>query len=120
MHGVHSAMDEKRRLAQQHGGPNTSKPSRALRRILAAVFILLILSYYTCYSLLPHAPAAVISPARHQVQTLFGQEPAATESKVPLEAHIISKCPDTRVRYPISEKTGHRKRTLSNCYTGRA
>lgn len=102
MHGVHSAMDEKRRLAQHHGvAGSTSKPSRALRRIFAAVLILLILSYYTCYSLMPHNPSAVISPARHQVQSLLGQhESAAAEHKVPLEAHIISKCPDTRVRQP--------------------
>ena len=98
MHGVHSAMDEKRRLAQHHGvAGSTSK----LRRIFAAVLILLILSYYTCYSLMPHNPSAVISPARHQVQSLLGQhESAAAEHKVPLEAHIISKCPDTRVRQP--------------------
>ena len=87
-------MDEKQTL----GAMPTRRPTRSLRRrglqpvvstLLVAAFIYIVWLWRT-----PFADTIRILPISNPL--------VSTSSLVPLEAHIISKCPDTRVRARVS------------------
>jgi hypothetical protein len=69
---------------------------RGLTRIFAATFITAFITYYTCFQWLGIMQAA----PSYTGQGYAGNGETVLGGKVPLEAHIISKCPDTRVSSP--------------------
>ncbi|KAI6785414.1 uncharacterized protein J7T54_007056 [Emericellopsis cladophorae] len=72
---------------------NTTKMSnprtgrRGLARIVAATFLTAFITYYACFQWFGIIRAA---------PSYAGNSETVLGNKVPLEAHIISKCPDTR------------------------
>lgn len=81
-------MDEKR--------PPRSRPFRRNRSLLTLVVVAILL--YTLYSVRPvtsYAGRWVPSPASKN-KSSSSTDPATTNNLVPLEAHIMSKCPDAR------------------------
>jgi len=66
---------------------NTRTGRRGLARIVAATFLTAFITYYTCFQWFGIIRAA---------PSYAGNSETVLGNKVPLEAHIISKCPDTR------------------------
>lgn len=75
--------------------PNMNSARRA--RVAGALFAVLFMFYYTCYYWFA-VPISKLPAPLGLIQDYDFPLPISTEGLVPLEAHIISKCPDTRVR----------------------
>lgn len=94
-------MDEKAAINPPVSGGDTIRPNsmRSARRarIAAALLIGLIVVYYTCYQrfAVPTSDLAAYSNVRNVDDYPL---PGSAAALVPLEAHIMSKCPDARVR----------------------
>lgn len=102
-------MDEKRStdtsVTGSGSGNTTAWPDAMNRhsirrtRIVTAVVLVLwvaLTAYFTHFNVSFSAP--VLDPPLETIHDGDDQLPASAKSLVPLEAHIISKCPDTRVR----------------------
>ncbi|KAL6860173.1 hypothetical protein ACO1O0_004199 [Amphichorda felina] len=92
-------MDEKAAINPPVSGGDTIRPNsmRSARRarIAAALLIGLIVVYYTCYQrfAVPTSDLAAYSNVRNVDDYPL---PGSAAALVPLEAHIMSKCPDAR------------------------
>ena len=88
---------------------------RGLARIFAATLITAFITYYTCiqwFGIIRAAPSYAGQGAADNSELILG-------NKVPLEAHIISKCPDTRVCSAlIFVPTMLQLLTLAGCLAG--
>jgi hypothetical protein len=95
-------MDEKRARSAADATIMTPLPHNRRSRIVLAVLAALLFGFYACHQwhAVPAMPAMV---SRTSFYPLLGDKPSdevpmdARGGLVPLEAHIISKCPDTRV-----------------------
>lgn len=84
-------MDEKRTPMP----PPIRRGVSPLRVILATGYLAFAAIVYLCF--MPRASLSHLSSAQ------FDEEPIPTTHElVPLEAHIMSKCPDAKVRAPIA------------------
>ena len=91
-------MDEKQTLGAMPTRMPARMPARSLRRrgLQPVVTTLLVATFiYIIWLWQPH----IADPIADTIRILPLSNPlVSTSSLVPLEAHIISKCPDTRVR----------------------
>ena len=76
-------MDEKKQTKSQRGATNTRTGRRGLARIVAATFLTAL------FSIVRAGPSYAGQGAAGNSEIVLG-------NKVPLEVHIVSKCPDTR------------------------
>lgn len=84
-------------MDEKHIAPQTMAPSRSLRRARpAATVFFVITSFYFFYLWMPYV---IPAPADFLIPETTNELDIASPKLVPLEAHIISKCPDTRVGY---------------------
>lgn len=95
---IATTMDEKNSPQLPRRQESSDKPINMAPRVRVR-FIAGVLAVLGCLSLLwRYAPVA--HPPYLDVSTIPKQGKVNTGGLVPLEAHIISKCPDTRVRLP--------------------
>ena len=79
---------------------NHSRASRrGCARVIAACLITAFITFWTCYQWVAPRSFVPSSSTTEWAEPHIAQ--GATADLVPLEAHIISKCPDTRVRAPL-------------------
>ncbi|KAL7784844.1 hypothetical protein V8C37DRAFT_420415 [Trichoderma ceciliae] len=81
--------------------PQTMNPPRRCRRLSAALvqgrqLLLVIIFLFVGYHLWSNSVAVPFLPRQAADVPLPNPDDSASKSLVPLEAHIISKCPDTR------------------------
>lgn len=85
--------DNEKRHIIDYTRPSSPPMRRSTRPLVALLAILLV----GCYSLWRWEPAALSRGVADL--TVIGRPEANTDKKlVPLEAHIMSKCPDAKVR----------------------
>ena len=95
-------MEEKRRLPLHHhprAADMTAPVRRRCTRLLLPILVLVLLGY-TLLSTYKVDVRGRLDKFSQDVQEAkaAASNAVSTKKKVPLEAHIISKCPDTRVR----------------------
>lgn len=94
-------MEEKRRLPLHHPrAADMAAPVRRRRTRLLFPILVLVLLGYTLLSTYKVDVRGRLDKFSKDVQEakVAASNAVSTKKKVPLEAHIISKCPDTRVR----------------------
>lgn len=89
-------------------------PHRSTRTI-AALAILLLLGFFT-YRQLQAGPVPSFASAVPSIADNDHSQAALAHDLVPLEAHIISKCPDTRVRQHTSLRIDAQISRLTESY----
>jgi hypothetical protein len=92
--------------SEKGAAPAQAPPPRNLRRTWAFGFLTVCTLYFLLFNLHPNAafpvklpfkPCATDGVAHEGIQTEIGDDFRQLKTLVPLEAHIMSKCPDAKV-----------------------